>query len=70
MFAYLVLLSKKDPKDQKLKIEVPKEKVCLIRATYKNKKLSTRVSVDFVVILDADRLIKSVIPFLCIDNCR
>lgn len=51
MFAYLVLLNKL-PKDQKLKIEVPKEKVCLIRATFKNKKLSTRVSVDFVVKLD------------------
>ena len=45
MFAYLVLLNK-DPKDQKLKIEVPKEKLCLIRATFKNKKLSTRVSDD------------------------
>ncbi|CAH1733353.1 unnamed protein product [Aphis gossypii] len=51
MFAYLVLLNK-GPKDQKLKIEVPKEKVCLIRATFKNKKLSTRVSVEFVVKLD------------------
>jgi len=70
MFAYLVLLSKKDPKDQKLKIEVPKEKVCLIRATFKNKKLSTRVSVDFVVKLDIGLEIKIVIPFLCIDNCR
>jgi len=54
MFAYLVLLNKKDSKDQKLKIEVPKEKVCLIRATYKNKKLSTRVSVEFLVKLYAD----------------
>jgi len=69
MFAYLVLLSKKDPKDQKLKIEVPKEKVCLIRATFKNKKLSTRVSVDFVVKLDIELDIKIVMPFLCIDNC-
>lgn len=42
----------KQPKEQKLKIEVPKEKVCLIRATFKNKKLSTRVSVLFVVNLD------------------
>ncbi|NP_001156068.1 signal recognition particle 14 kDa protein-like [Acyrthosiphon pisum] len=44
----LLLLSKKDSKDQKLKIEVPKEKVCLIRATFKNKKLSTRITADEV----------------------
>lgn len=69
MFAYLVLLKKKIPMDQKLKIEVPKEKVCLIRATFKNKKLSTRVSVEFFVKLDIGLEVKTVIPFLCIDNC-
>lgn len=42
-FVYLVLINK-EPKNPKKKIEVPKEKVCLIRATFKNKKLSTRVS--------------------------
>lgn len=44
LFSFLVLLSK-EPKNQKQKIEIPKEKMCLIRATFKNKKLSTRVSV-------------------------
>lgn len=68
MFAYLVLLGK-EPKDQKLKLEIPKEKICLIRATFKNKKLSTRVSVDFVVKLDFGCKVKTIIPFLCIDNC-
>lgn len=48
LFAYLVLLNK-ETKSPKLKIEVPKEaeKMCLIRATFKNKKLSTRVSLFF-----------------------
>ncbi|XP_025207275.1 uncharacterized protein LOC112603074 [Melanaphis sacchari] len=43
-----LLLLNKEPKDQKVKIEVPKEKVCLIRATFKNKKLSTRITADEV----------------------
>lgn len=42
LFAYLVLLS--DKVNQKQKIELPKEKVCLVRATFKKKKISTKVS--------------------------
>lgn len=42
LFSYLVLLNEKLNKTQK--IELPKEKICLIRATFKNKKISTRVS--------------------------
>ncbi|XP_025409153.1 uncharacterized protein LOC112682686 isoform X2 [Sipha flava] len=43
-----LLLLNKEPKNSKQKIEVPKEKICLIRASFKNKKLSTRISANEV----------------------
>ncbi|VVC45922.1 Signal recognition particle, SRP14 subunit,Signal recognition particle, SRP9/SRP14 subunit [Cinara cedri] len=43
----LLLLSEKS--NENSKIELPKEKICLIRATFKNKKISTRISANDVV---------------------
>lgn len=38
-----LLLLNKEPKSLKQKLELPKSKMCLVRATFKNKKLSTQI---------------------------